>query len=332
MKKNLKIYIPLIFVVMIVLIASFLWYRNYAKYITTDDAHVDADNIGLQSKITGRLIVLLADEGDTVLQGTLMAVLDSSDVIVQRNQALAQKQLALAGMQQSQARYSSDAKSIRVLEIGVERATDDFNRAQKQSEGGVITAEQFDHARKALETATAQLEAARSQLHVSRAAISTSTASVETAEAQIKILDNQLKNTRLYSPANGIVAKRWLMPGDIVQPGQSVLTISGTGNRWITAFPEETNIAEIKTGQDAVFTVDAFPDVKFSGKIFLIGASTASVFSFIPANNASGNFTKVTQRVPVRISIDHSEGGEDVSSFNFLPGMSATVKIIRRKG
>ena len=276
-------------------------------------------------------MVLFADEGDTVLQGTLMAVLDSSDVIVQRNQALALKQQALAGLHQAQVRYSSDGKSLRVLEIGVERANDDFNRAKKQSDGGVITAEQFDHARIGLETATAQLEAARAQLLVSRTAISTASASVETAEAQIKILDNQLSNTRLYSPANGIVAKRWLLAGDIVQPGQSVMTISGTGDRWITAFPEETNIAEIKTGQDAFFTMDAFPDVKFSGKVFLIGASTASVFSLIPANNASGNFTKVTQRVPVRISIDHAEGAEDISSFSFLPGMSATVKIIRRK-
>ncbi|HLN56746.1 MAG TPA: HlyD family secretion protein [Bacteroidales bacterium] len=331
MKKNLKIYIPLTVIVLLVIVASYLWYRNYAKYITTDDAHVDADNLGVQSKIPGRLISLFAEEGDTVHEGMLVAVLDSSDVIVQRNQAIAQKQQALAGMQQARARYSSDEKSIRVLEIALERASEDLNRAKNQAEGGVITAEQFDHAGKAYETASAQLDAARAQLQVSKAAIITAEASIQTADAQINIFENQLKNTRLYSPSDGVVAKRWLLPGDVVQPGQSVLTISRNSNIWIIAFPEETNISEIFAGQEADFTVDAFPDVEFSGKVYMVGASTASVFSLIPANNASGNFTKVTQRVPVRISIDNASGNRSVSSYNFLPGMSATVKIIREK-
>lgn len=329
MKKNLKIYIPATVVILIVLTASVLWYRNYIKYITTDDAHVDANNIGVQSKIPGRLVALNADEGDQVKEGMLLAILDSSDVIVQRNQALAQKQQAQSGVQQARARYNSDQKNIRILEIGLEKATEDFNRAKNQSEGGVITAEQFDHARKAYETASAQLDAAKAQLEVSKATISTAIASIETAEAQIRILDNQLKNTKLYSPADGIVSKRWLLPGDVVQPGQSVLTITNS-DKWIIAYPEETKISEITPGQETIFTVDAFPDVKFSGKVFLVGASTASVFSLIPANNASGNFTKVTQRIPVRISIDAASGKEDISSFNFLSGMSATVKIIRK--
>jgi membrane fusion protein, multidrug efflux system len=159
--------------------------------------------------------------------------------------------------------------------------------------------------------------------------ISSASASVETTDAQIKVLDTQLKNTRLYAPADGIVAKRWLLPGDVVQPSQSVFTMTISKNLWVVAFLEETKISSIRTGQSVRFKIDAFPGVKFSGKVFLVGASTASVFSLIPANNASGNFTKVTQRIPVRISIENADNGKQLSSFNILSGMSAVVKIIK---
>jgi membrane fusion protein (multidrug efflux system) len=205
-----------------------------------------------------------------------------------------------------------------------------MTRAKNQSDGGVIAPEQFDHIKKAYETASAQLEAAKAQLLVSKSMISSASASVETANAQIKVLDAQLKNTRLYAPADGLVAKGWLLPGDVVQPSQSVFTLTLNKNLWIVAFLEETKISDIHTGQRVKFTIDAFPDVKFNGKIFLLGSSTASVFSLIPANNASGNFTKVTQRIPVRISIESADNNKEVSSYNILSGMSAVVKIIKK--
>jgi membrane fusion protein (multidrug efflux system) len=95
------------------------------------------------------------------------------------------------------------------------------------------------------------------------------------------------------------------------------------------AFLEETRLSEIHNGQAVKFTIDAYPDLTFNGKIFLVGSTTASVFSLIPANNASGNFTKVTQRVPVRISIDSTENNVNLSSLNILSGMSVEVKIIK---
>lgn len=331
MKRKLRVYIPLTVIVLAIVTGGIFWYRNYSRYITTDDAHVDANNVGIQSKVLGRILALYADEGDTVSNGMLLAVLDSSDYVAQRNQALAQKQQAQANLMQAQARYGSDTKNIRVLEISLERANEDFNRAKSQSAGGVITTEQFAHARTAYETAQAQLDAAQAQLQVSKATISTASAAVDASDAMIRILDNQLRNTRLYAPASGVIAKRWLLPGDVVQPGQSVFTLTQDNEIWIIAFPEETKIADIDIGQDVNFTVDAFPDVTFSGKIYMIGSSTASVFSLIPANNASGNFTKVTQRIPVRISIDKADNNEEISSFNFLSGMSATVKIIKNR-
>ncbi len=327
--NRLRVYIPLAIVIIIVLAGAWYWYRDYSKYITTDDSHVDADNVSVGSKIMGRISSVYANEGDLVRQGMLLADLDSTDLVAQRNQTFALRVQAQANLTQSEVKYNSDQKSIKVLEINLDRADEDMTRAKNQSDGGVITPEQFDHIKKAAETASAQLEAAKAMLLVSKSMISTASASVETADAQVRVLDAQLKNTRLYAPADGVIAKRWLLPGDVVQPSQSVITITLSKKLWVIAFLEETKISDIHSGQSVRFTIDAFPDVKFNGKVFLVGSSTASVFSLIPANNASGNFTKVTQRIPVRISIDGANNNKEISSFNILSGMSVVVKIIR---
>jgi membrane fusion protein (multidrug efflux system) len=329
-KKNMKVYIPLGIVIIIVLAGVWFWFKDYRNYITTDDAHVDADNITVSSKMLGRIVALYADEGDTVQKGMLLAELDSSDLVAQRHQALAVRKQALANLSQAEIKYASDQTNLKVLEINLEKTTDDLNRAKSQAEGGVITQEQFDHISKGYETASAQLDAFKAQLSVSRSMIHSASAAVETASAQIGVLETQIRNTKLYSPANGVLARRWLLPGDVISPGQSVFTLTDAGDKWIVAFLEETKIYEIRDGQSVRISLDAFPHVRFSGKVFLVGSSTASVFSLIPANNASGNFTKVTQRIPVRISIDKTDNGKELSSYNILSGMSAVVKIIRR--
>lgn len=330
-KNKLKVYIPLAIVIISVIAGALYWYRDYSTYITSDDARIDADNVSVGSKIMGRIITLYAQEGSVVKQGALLAELDSSDIIAQRNQTLALRSQAHANLNQAEVKYNSDQKSLRVLEINLERAAEDLTRAKSQSEGGVITGEQFDHIKKASETAAAQLDAAKAQLLVTKSMISTAASAVETADAQVKVIDTQLRNTKLFAPADGVIAKRWLLPGDVVQPSQSVFTLTMSKNLWVIAFLEETNIAAVKPGQDVKFTIDAFPDVNFSGKVFLVSSSTASVFSLIPANNASGNFTKVTQRIPIKISIDRSDSKTDIASFNILPGMSAVIKIIKNR-
>ncbi len=327
--NRMRVYIPLGIVVLLVIAGGIYWYRDYERYITTDDAHIDADNVSVSSKILGRVSEVYAQESDKVKAGTLLAILDSTDIVAQKNQALAMKAQAEANLMQSEVKYKSDQTSLKVVEINLERASDDLKRAKSQVEGGVITPEQFDHTNKAWETASAQLEAAKAQLLVARSMIKSATTAVETASAQVNVLKTQLKNTRLYAPADGIIAKRWLLPGDVVQPSQAVFTITISKDLWVLAFLEETKISEVSVGQNVKFTIDAFPDMWFYGKVFLVGSNTASVFSLIPANNASGNFTKVTQRIPVRISIDREEKDRDLSTLNILSGMSAVIKIIK---
>jgi len=328
-KRNLKVYIPLIIVTIAIITGGIIWYSNYSKYIRTDDAHVESDNVSVSSKILGRISKVYSQEGDQVSEGMLLVELDSIDMIAQKQQALAGRAQTEAAKSQAEAKYLFDKKNISVLEIGVQRSQEDFDRANAQFSGGVISKEQFDHAKSALEIALAQLEAAKSQLAVSMSQINSSAKAIESADAQIDVIKTQLRNTKLYAPLDGVVARRWLLPGDIVQPGQSVYTINNISKYWIIVNLEETKIGTLHIGQKARFTLDAYPGEVFTGRIFSLGSGTASQFSLIPANNASGNFTKVTQRVPLKISIEGTESGKAVSSYRILSGMSSVVKIIK---
>jgi len=328
-KKDLKVYIPLVIVVLAVVIGGIFWYIDYRSYIKTDDAYVTSDVVTVSPKIMGRISKVYVQEGDSVKQGQLLAELDSSDLLAQKQQVLAAKLQTQAGKAQAEAKYEYDVKNIDVLKINVERANEDFDRAKTQYSGGVITQEQFDHMKKAQETAKAQYVAAQAQTTVSKTQIESAVTSVVTSQAQIDVINTQLKNTRLYAPVNGVVAKRWLLSGDIANPGQSIYTINNNSKFWVLVYLEETRLGKLQIGQNAKISIDMYPGIAFTGKIFLIGSTTASQFSLIPASNASGNFTKVTQRVPLKISIDGTDKGGQLSSFRMTTGMSAVVKIIK---
>ena len=328
-KKDLKIYIPLTAVILLVLVGAIYWYIDYSKYIKTDDALVSSDVVSVSPKIMGRISKLYVEEGDSVKQGQLIAELDSTDLLAQKKQVISGKAQTEANKAQAEAKFKFDEKNIKVLQISVDRAKEDFERTKTQYAGGVTTKEQFDHMKKALETAQAQLEAAQSQLVVSKSMIKSAETAVDGSKTQIGVINTQLNNTRLYAPVSGIVAKRWLLPGDITQPGQSIFTINNNSRFWVTVYLEETNVTTLRIGQKAIFTLDTYPDVVFNGKIFTLGSTTASQFSLIPPSNASGNFTKVTQRVPIKISIDGTEKGNKLDTYKLLTGMSAVVKIIK---
>lgn len=328
-KKDWKVYLPLAVVIIAVVVGGIYWYIDYTSYLKTDDAYVASDNISVSSKIMGRISHLYVEEGDSVKRGQLVAELDSADLLAQKKQIIAGKVQTEANKIQAEAKYQYDEKNIKVMQIALEKSKDDFDRSKTQYAGGVVTKEQFDHSKKAMETAQAQCDAAKAQLLVSKSQIRTADAAIVSADAQIGVVSTQLTNTKLYAPADGVVAKRWLLPGDIAQPGQSIYTVNNNSKFWILVYLEETKMEKLHLGQNALFTLDTYPDVTFKGKIFTVGSTTASQFSLIPPNNASGNFTKVTQRVAVKISIDATEGGEKLSSFNFMTGMSAVVKIVK---
>ena len=328
-KKSISVYIPLIVIVLAVLAGSYYWYREYQKYIKTDDAHIDSDNVAISSKILGRIMHLYAEEGDSVKKGMLLVDLDSTDLIAQVHQAIALKAQNSAALSQSEAKYRFDMESMKVPEVNVEKAKEDWDRAKSQLAGQVITKEAYDHAKKALDAATAQYDAAQSQLQVSKAQTQSAASAIESAQAQVNVLQTMLKNTKLYAPVNGVIAKRWLMAGDITQPGQSILTLNNNKNTWVSVFLEETKVGQLHLNQKAKFDVDAYPGVVFTGKVISIGSNTAAQFSLIPPNNAAGNFTKVTQRIQVKVSIDGTENNSNLKNYQLLAGMSVVMKIIK---
>ena len=154
--------------------------------------------------------------------------------------------------------------------------------------------------------------------------------SVKRGELLAMLDSTATENYRIVSPVDGLIAKHWVVPGDLLQPGENIFTLNEGKELWVAVYLQETKFNEIRMGQSALFTLDAYPGLTFYGKIFYIGANAASEFSLIPPDNASGNYTKVAQRIPVRISIDRVEGKEKLkANLRLLSGMSANVKIIK---
>jgi membrane fusion protein, multidrug efflux system len=327
--KRIRAYVALAIVICGIGIWGWQWYRQYTSYYSTDDAYIDADRVSVSAKIMGRIHKIYADEGDSVKPGMVLVVLDSTDLVSQKLQAEAVRDQANASVLQAEAKYALDQKGLLVQQINCDRAKEDLDRATLQYDGKVISKEQFDHMKKNWESSKAQLETAKAQIDVSKSQVGMAESSIKTARAQIAMIETSLQNTRIYAPGNGRIAKRWLLPGDVIQPGQPVFTITKDSVFYVTAYFEETKIAGIRPGKKGFFTVDAFPGMTFYGTVKNVGTNTAAQFSLIPPNNASGNFTKITQRIPVKISIDSISGNKEFPSFRLAAGMSVIVKIIK---
>jgi membrane fusion protein (multidrug efflux system) len=296
--RKKRVMIPILVVLTLVAVVGLYLYMKMQDYVSTDDAYIDANSVSISSKILGRIIFLGTDEGDTVRAGQVLVKLDDSDL-------RAQEASARAGLELAQ-------RTLPLDQVNINRALDDFNRAEIQYKNGIVTKEQYDHAQKALEAARAQYNIDLSK--------------IMSAKAQIGVIESQLQNTVITAPMNGVVAKRWVLTGDVVQPGQPIFTIYDLKNIWVTANLEETKLGHVHLNDPVEINVDTYPDLKFYGKVFEIGTYTASEFSLIPPNNASGNFTKVTQRIPIKISInDPSTPGGTKPVLR--PGMSVEVSV-----
>lgn len=299
--KQKRFIIPII-IFIILAVFAWKWYQSRLGYVSTDDAFIDADKLNVSAKMLGRITSLNFDEGDTVKTGQVIVTLDSTDLIAQR--------------EESAASLSSAKESITLAKVTLDKAQDDFDRAEAQYKSNIIPREQFDNAKHALNEAKARYVIAKSL--------------IRTSAARLEVIKTQLENTIIISPMNGVIGKRWVLKGDIVQPGQPIYTMFDLKNVWVTADLEETKLAEIENGDNVEISIDAYPDQNFVGEVYLIGSNTASQFSLIPPANASGNFTKVTQRVPVKISIyPVDETGKPVNKKNIklLPGMSVEIKV-----
>jgi len=293
---NPRVMAPVVVILLLAAGAALYWLIGMRNFVNTDDAYVDANRVAVSSKLLGRVEKLSVDEGENVKAGQVLVQLDDSDLKALREQAQANLQLAKT--------------NVTLAQVQMDKADQDLKRVEMQFRQSATSAENYDHAR--MDSAAAH------------ARFATANAQVAMAQAQLNVADTTLKNTTIFAPMDGVVAKRWVLAGDVVQPGQPVFTIYDINNIWVTANLEETNMAEVRLNNPVEIEVDTYAGRHFAGKVFELGTFTAGQFSLIPPNNASGNFTKVTQRVPVKISVAAAEKKDDV---HLLPGMSVEVRI-----
>ena len=304
-KKSVKLYkkkrfiLPVLFLLIAAVLVAVYWFMFLRNYVSTDDAYVDANQLDVSPKILGRITRLSANEGDSITQGELLVQLDDSDLKAQEKQEMAN--------------VAENQHNVSLAQVALELAENDYHRTAELYKDSVVTWDKFDRTEKAYRMAQAQVMIARAQ--------------VNTSQAKLNVVQTQLENTKIFSPMTGVIAKKWVLPGDVVQPGQPIYTVYDLKNVWVTANFEETKLASIHLDDPVEISVDTYSGMQFEGRVFLIGAVTASQFSLIPPNNASGNYTKVTQRVPVRISIQQKPGSEGSDPVVLLPGMSVEVKV-----
>ena len=294
MFKRKRVIIPLFLALVAVVAGAWVWYMQRNASIATDDAYVEAFRSTISAKVPGRIVMLKGDEGDTVAKGDTLVRLDDSDLRAQ--------------LQKAEASLRFLTRGIEISSVNKAKALDDYARIDKQFRAQVVSQEQYNHAESARKLAEAQLDRDQAQ--------------IATAQADLAIVKTQLANMVIIAPFSGIIAKRWALAYDVVQPGQAIFSMFDNKHVWITANYEETKLRNIQPGLRVRISLDAYPGVEIAGKVESIGRSTASQFSLIPASNASGNFTKITQRVPVKISILTTP-----TTVSVLPGLSAFVRI-----
>lgn len=274
------------------------WFIEQSKFVTSDDAYVDAFQVTISAQIPGRIVKLYIQEGDPVQEGQLLAQLDSSDYVARIEEARVNLEQARLG--------------IRLAQVKLEQAKINYDRAVKQYNQKLIPEADFQNQKSVYDLAKVELSLAEKKIKV--------------LNSSLNSLQTTLSHTSIYAPMNGVAAKRWVLEGDVVSPGQGIFTVIGTEETWITLMLPENEIRHIHIGDTANITIDAFPKTTFKGVFYQIGNSTASRFSLIPPNNASGNFTKVAQRVPLKLTV-FKTGGESSKPIKLLPGMSAEIKV-----
>lgn len=264
------------------------WIINSINYVSTDDASIDGNHVNVSAKMLGRIKSVMVEEGADVEAGQLLVLLDDVDIRAQEAQAASSLNYA--------------RKNLVLARVNLDKTKDDSDRTDTLFKAGAATREQYDHAARALETATAQYSIAQAQ--------------VDTANAQLGVIEAQLLNSRITAPISGTIAKKPLMPGELVQPGQTIFSINDLKNIWVTANFEETKISRIKVGASVGIAVDAYSSYPFKGRVTRIGAA------ILPPPFSIGEFTKTTQRIPVKI--EFASLPEDIV---LLSGMSVEVKI-----
>ncbi|AZP34257.1 HlyD family secretion protein [Cronobacter sakazakii] len=310
-------------VVVIMVIGAIIWWFMTRNLETTDDAFIEGDAVTVAPKVAGYVTELRVKDNQRVKKGDLLVVIDPRDATAQRDQAQAQLSLAESQFHQAQAQLAlakvqypaqRDQAKAQVLRAQAELAN---ARAEYQRQRGVdpraTSKQNIDAANAQLRSAEAGLANAQAQLEVAEQVqlqirqqetnVEARQSQVEQARAQLQTAELNLSYTEVRAPFDGYVTKRNVQNGTLVQAGSALFSIVSP-DIWVVANFKESQLERMRPGNKVEISVDAFPDLKLEGHVESIQQGSGSRFSAFPAENATGNFVKIVQRVPVKIVID----------------------------
>lgn len=335
-KKKNKTF-AIVLVVLVVAGAAFgiTKYRHGQHHEETDDAQVEADISPIIPKVPGYVEKLKVDDNMAVKEGDTLVVLDDRDLslrVLQAQAALDNAKASLASAQassgtsrenvlSSNSNMQAGDASIEIAKVRANRAEQDFKRYQELIKTNSVTLQQFEQVQADRDAAVKQLELAqrqrealyretssrKAQSSVSDRNIDLAQTVVKEREADLKYAQLQLSYAYILAPSNGVISRKSIQLGQYVQAGQSLFALVTEKEKWVVANFKETQLDKMKPGQEVEIEVDAFPGDTFKGKIESISPATGAKFSLLPADNASGNFVKVVQRVPVKIVLTDKE-------------------------
>ena len=317
---------PLVFIILaVVLVAAGIygWTRlQYSQaHESTDDAQVEGDVYPILPRVSGPVLEVKVEDNQTVKKGEVLITIDPADYqqrvnAMQAALVAAQAQVIAARAQVStaQAGVSTARTTIGVSEANRARLAQDLKRSTFLRKADIIPQSDYDAVQANLKSTSAQRSTAEDQVKVAQQQVIAAAQQVKVAQAVVKQrqsdLDNaklQLSYTTLVAPGNGIVSKKNVQPGQVVAPGQQLMGLVSSNKTWVIANFKETQLEYMKVGQPVKIEVDAYPHEDFEGHIESLSAATGARFALLPPDNASGNFVKVTQRVPVKIVLNHED-------------------------
>lgn len=309
--------------------AGAFWLHG-GRYAGTDDAYVQADKLLLSTDVAGIVRSIAVREGDVVQAGQVLVTLDPAPFEHATRQAAAQLLQTALTLRAMQADYRRILHDIGAQEAAVQLAQATYDRVAQIVNSGAVTRASFDQARFGLQQAQQQLESLRVQAQVQLAKLGgEADAPVEqhpdyrAAEARLAEAKRQLDHTTLRAPFGGTVTQvSTLQPGQYLGAATPAFALVSDQRVWVDALPKETDLTHVKPGDKATVTVDTYPGVTFDASVESISPASGSTFSVLPAQNASGNWVKVVQRIPVRIRVEQPADGPRLRA-----GMSAEVSI-----
>lgn len=321
----------LVLAVVVALAGAGVW--AYHEFIgrwseSTDDAYVNGNVVEITPLVTGTVVSIGADDGDLVQEGQVVINFDPNDAEVGLQSAKANLARTVRQVRGLYSNVDGMKAQVNAQQAEVQKAQDNFNRRKNLAAGGAISQEELSHARDDLTSAQNALANAKQQLKTTSALVDDTVVSshpdVMAAAAQLR--QAYLTNARstLIAPVTGYVAKRTVQLGQRVQPGTALMAVIPLDQLWIDANFKETQLRDMRIGQPVEIESDIYgSDVKFSGTVDSLGAGTGSAFALLPAQNATGNWIKIVQRVPVRIHVN----AEELAKHPLRVGLSTNVEV-----